>query len=485
MRAIFLLCLLLLSLSTMAQTTNKELTLSEAIAISLKESNAIKAATYKTMAATNNRRAAIGLRAPQINLTGSFVHTNSDIAIDVNHLKSTLGNAAQQIIDQGVAEGLISPTMAEQIQGVTKQLTSIDWSYKLQDRNFGFIGGDISLPIYTGGKINIANRVARFEENLSQEQSIELRNATISQMVEYYFGLQLAHQVRKVRQQAVDGIQRHLSDAIALHNQGMIAQSEMLYVEYELAKAKQQLDDATLQVSNIESAILTALHQKEGFIPTTEMFYLDNIENVAYFKSLSLNHNPSLNQLHIESHLAEENIALQRADFLPQVVAMMGGNIYRHKVSHLVPRWAVGVGVNMKIFDGLSREHKYQAAKLNLRQVQQLELEAQDEITLLVETLYNQTKSHLNKIFASQAAIKFAAEYLRIKRIAFADGWATATELIDAELELAKAEIEMLQAAYFYDTTLAKLLETAGISDEYPAYTSSPNSHSIGFSQDF
>ena len=42
--------------------------------------------------------------------------------------------------------------------------------------------------------------------------------------------------------------------------------------------------------------------------------------------------------------------------------------------------------------------------------------------------------------------------------------------LIAAELNLAGVRTERLQAAYNFDLLLAQLLETAGISDEFPAY---------------
>lgn len=46
----------------------------------------------------------------------------------------------------------------------------------------------------------------------------------------------------------------------------------------------------------------------------------------------------------------------------------------------------------------------------------------------------------------------------------------SSSDLIDAELNLAGVRTERLQAAYNFDLLLAQLLETAGISDEFPAY---------------
>ena len=110
-----------------------------------------------------------------------------------------------------------------------------------------------------------------------------------------------------------------------------------------------------------------------------------------------------------------------------------------------------------------------------------LTVKAEDDIALLVENIYNQLQNCLHTIVSTQAAIRFATEYLRDKELAFRDGWSSATELIDAELNLAKTRTELIEAAYMYDVTLAKLLEAAGVSHRYESYLSNPNTKSITF----
>ena len=87
-----------------------------------------------------------------------------------------------------------------------------------------------------------------------------------------------------------------------------------------------------------------------------------------------------------------------------------------------MPRWAVGIGVKIKLFDGLNREYKYSAAKQTLQEVKYLAIKAEDDIALLVENIYNQLQNCLHTIVSTQAAIRFATEYLRDKELAFRDG---------------------------------------------------------------
>lgn len=458
-----------------AQQVKQTLSLDEAIAVTLTENPAMKAAEFEEKAATQERRAAIGLRMPKINVTGAYAYLGKDIGFDFNEMKAPAKNFADHI------GGLLPPEVIPSINGLLNPLLNADWFLKVQDRSLGFVGGEVTMPIWLGGKINAANRAARINERTASEQGNQTRNALISELVERYFGLALAVQVVEVRRQVVEGVRRHLEDAIALEKNGMIAQSERLYVEFKMAEAERELANARLQAQTIASALSNTLGRDNDWRPVTSMFMIDKIEDLAYYQDLAQDRNPLLNQVSLKRQLAEEGVRAQRADFLPQVAAIGGGTFYNYQVSGIVPRWAVGVGVNIKIFDGLNREYKYSAAKQTARRVGALQNKAGKDISVLVEKLYNQLMNYRNQMTSIDASLNFAEEYLRMKNAAFLEGMSTSSDLIDAELNLAGVRTERLQAAYHFDLLLAQLLETAGISDEFSAYARRSDARPIHF----
>ena len=149
-----------------------------------------------------------------------------------------------------------------------------------------------------------------------------------------------------------------------------------------------------------------------------------------------------------------------------------------------MPRWAVGVGVNLKIFDGLNREYKYSAAKQTVKQVEVLEMKAGKDIAVLIEKLYNQMNNYANQMKSIDASLAFAEEYLKAKNAAFLEGMSSSSDLVDAELNLAKVRTERMQTAYNYDVVLAKLLEAAGISDEFISYLHRTDARPIHFDKE-
>ncbi len=455
----------------------QSLSLDDAMAVALAENPAMKAAAYEEKAATQERRAAIGLRMPQIGLTGAYAYLAKDIGFDFNEMKGP----AKELTGLVLQSGLVPVEQIPTLQGLLNPLMGADWFLKIQDRSLGFIGGEVRMPIWLGGRINAANRAAKLNERTAVEQGNQTRNGLISELVERYFGLSLARQVVKVRQQVVDGMRRHLEDALALEKNGMIARSERLYMEFKMAEAERELEDAKLQAATIATALNSTLGREGDWNPLTAMFILGSVEELAYYQALAEERNPLLNQVALKRRLAEEGVRVRRADFLPQVAAIGGGSFYNYQVAGLVPRWAVGVGVSFKLFDGLNREYKYSAAKQTASRVGELQNQAEQQIGVLIEQLYNQLANYRNRMGSIEASMAFAEEYLRVKQAAFREGMSASTDLIDAELNLAAVRTERLQAAYHYDTALARLLEAAGVSEEFTDYARRADARAISF----
>ena len=352
-----------------AQPDGQLLSLDEAITAALTDNPAMKAAAYEEKAAVQERRAAIGLRMPRIGVTGAYAYLGKDIGFDLNGMKEPVNGLAGQIL----GSGMVPPQYIPTIQGLISPLLAADWSLTIQDRSLGFVGGEVTLPIWMGGKINAANRAAKINLRTAEAQGEQTRNALISELVERYFGLSLARQVVEVRRQVVDGVRRHLEDAVALEKNGMISRSERLYVEFKMTEAERELANAELEAETVASALSNTLGREGEWLPVTAMFMVDEIGELADYQALAQERNPLLNQVSLKRQLAEEGVRAQRADFLPQVAAMGGGMFYNYQVSGLVPRWAVGVGVHIKLFDGLNREYKYSAARQTVRRVGELQ----------------------------------------------------------------------------------------------------------------
>lgn len=478
-RFLFSVCMVASALGVSAQEPARLVSFDEALYMTMTDNPSIEAMQYEELAARRERQAAIGLRMPVISVGGSYAYLGSDISLDLdfNHLKSGVQGSMGQLLPS------LDPALQQAVGGLLGPLMGQSWefSYTLQKQSLGFVGGSVTLPLFLGGKINVANRAARINEESVHQQSVQTRNALVSELVERYFGYSLALQVVEVRKQVVDGVRKHLDDALKLEQNGMISSSERLYVEFKVAEAERELLNAQMEAETIKSALNNTLGSSEEYLPATSLFYIEQLADSDYFCRLAEEHNPLLNQVNLKAELARQNVRLQRAEFFPQVVAVGGGTLYNYQVTKMLPRWAVGVGVNFKIFDGLNREYKYSAARQTARRVEILRDKAGSDIAVLIESLYSRMMNYRNQIASIEVSMNFAEDYLRMKEAAFRAGMSPSTDLVDAELNLAKVRIERMQAAYNYDVALAKLLENAGVSEEFATYMHSDGAKTVTY----
>jgi outer membrane protein TolC len=442
-------------LGATAQTSH--LTFEDALLLAFEANPAVKATEYAERAAHRDRQAAIGLFMPKISIKGSYAHFNRDIKIDFNPMLTSFA----PILGEGLA------------------MLGLDLSYTLQRRNTAFLGGDIVLPIFAGGKIWTANKAAKLSEERVQSQGRQVRGGLIVEVVERYFGSEMARRAVAIYEEAVAVVGQHLRDVALLEKEGMAVASERLYAEYKLAETERDLQCARLQLETAQKALLTSLGSNYRVEPSTPMFLLPNIEPLAYFQTAAALHNPQIEEMSKVRELARMDLRLQRADYFPEIVAIGGAVFCDHQLSSLVPRMAVGIGLNFKIFDGLHREYKASSARLQLRRVQMLEQQAEQSISLLIEDQYNKVQSALMAVGAVERSLHFAEEYLRAKRNAMREGVATSTDVVDAALNLSRARLERVKTAYEFNVALARLLNTAGVGESFVSYMNSDSARSV------
>ena len=180
--------------------------------------------------------------------------------------------------------------------------------------------------------------------------------------------------------------------------------------------------------------------------------------------------NPILCELRHGKQLSEEGVKLARAAMLPEIVAMGAGAIYSYQLSNMIPRWSIGIGVRIPLFDGLGKEYRYIASKSGVKSVKEEVENAQSKIILLVEKEYYNLENTMSNISATRRAIDFAESYYNSALEGFREGVVSSVDLMDACAELAAAKVEYLNAAYENTLTLARLLEASGLSDTFIQY---------------
>lgn len=448
----------------------QNMSFSEAMNVMFENNSMVKSEQYNVDMAYNELRATRGLALPKIDLIGGYTLMQSDIDMDLGGSKGVVTESLKDAINQGVTNGIISSDLASLLTQGLSPITSMDWRYTLQKRSFGVVGATLTLPIYMGGRINIANRAARIALSAASYSLDATKSMLLTELVERYYGVVVARSACAVRQDVVDAIKRHLVDAEAMEEEGIVAHSVVVYAQYKLAEAERDLHDAINKVKVAEAALNTTVGIEQSINPIDRIFICNNIHNIDYYSDMAIALNPILCELRHGKQLSEEGVKLARAAMLPEIAAMGAGAIYSYQLSNMIPRWSIGVGVRIPLFDGLGKEYRYIASKSSVKSIKEDVENAQSNIILLVKKEYYNLENTISNISATRRAIDFAESYYNSALEGFREGVVSSADLMDACTELAATKVEYLNAAYENTLTLARLLEASGLSDTFIQY---------------
>ncbi|MFC3551006.1 TolC family protein [Lysobacter cavernae] len=317
-------------------------------------------------------------------------------------------------------------------------------------------------PLYAGGRIQAGIRAADAAVAAAQAQQLGEQGGLMLELVQRYFGQRLADQAVLVRQATRDSLGRHLDDARKLEREGQIARAERLRAEVAWAEAQRELGDAQRQAEMARSALAVLLASEQGFDPSTPIPQAPAPQSLAQLKQRALESNPQLTRVAQERVRAEQGVRAVRGEFAPTIGLLALSRLYSRDPILQEPDWAIGVSLDWPLFDGFQRNHKLQGARAQLDRVESLQAAGRRDVELLVEQRHQQLLNAHEQLQSYQTTRALAEESLRAQRIAFAEGFATSLDVVDAELALSRLRLGILSTRYQAVVAQAGLYEASG-----------------------
>jgi outer membrane protein TolC len=321
-------------------------------------------------------------------------------------------------------------------------------------------------PLYVGGATDAVRGFVDAQEHEAKAEALRTEHELMTQLVQRYFGAQLSAKAARLRQQAYENVLRHDQAIEKMLSSGVVSRIERLHARATLEEATRNLqkaqDDAALSVVALNSM----LRDSASMTLRSPLFVLtEPIQDLAYFTKAAMEHHPGLSKVAAKKSQAEQLHAGQEALRKPQVFAFA-----QHQIAASNPDWVAGIGVRWTLFETLNRDKLSQATQQQIIQAGHTDAQARSDIALLVEKnwlLLEQARRHFTSL---QSGTDLAQEILRLRRAGLKEGTSTTLDLMDAEISWAKIQTERAQVAFDYGMALARLLESCGLSEEFPMY---------------
>ncbi len=471
----------------------KALTFADVYDQMMGDSHVLKQAEYHKDEKAAEFRAAKGLRAPKISLTGTAVQMSDPLHLDltpvrdaITPLYSALGNygnfsgvpnpdpATNQMMPILPDDRSTAAVRANLLEGLD-HVNAAEWDQMIQEKRFASLSASVVWPVFTGGKIKVANEAARIYEEEAGLQKEQKQAELLSELATRYYGLVLSREAEKVRRQVLDAMERHLYDAEKLSEEGQIAPVEKLHAEVAKADAERELKKARRQSEIVERSLQNTMAMEPGdsIVAVNRLFVLKEIGKEEQFIELAEANSPLLKQILSKKELSQTGVKLEQSNYLPSVALSGMYDIANKDLSPYTPEWLVGLGLKWTLFDGVARTRKVQAARFRVNQVEEAGLKAQDDIETVIRKLHQQLGMQLEQHQSLTKSLTFAEAYLESKDMAFHEGLATSADVVDARLLVARFKIEQLQAMYQYDVALAALMQICGVPAQFNNYLTS------------
>ncbi len=419
---LFIILLGLISNSLQAQETNSSaLTLEQAIAVALKQNPDIAASRYNTEALSAVSDIARARRLPSVNLRGSYEYTSEDQRLFPATYNGELGVFDNDLFSAEVV---------------------------------------LSLPIYTGGKINSTVKAADLLRQAADGELTRTRETIVFNVTSLFYNLLAQREVIRSFESAVEATQEHRRSIEEQVKAQKAARVDLLRAEVRMAELKEKLTRERNALTIQQWALAALLGTEPG---STAPDITGDLHLVALPEcpESSLCLRKALEQrsdYYAVLNLAKaqhEAIQGARAGHMPTLSLQASyGERWMDSFNDTQDIWRIGLVVEFPLFEGgvVRSQVREQTARYNMRQEQVRKLELQ--IRTEVEIALAEIASARERTEATEKSVEQARESFRIIREKYDLGKGAMVDVLDAQAALVLAE-----------TTYARALADLAVSD--------------------
>lgn len=474
---------LMLPLSSQAQNV---FTIDSCRQLALEHNKQLQTARLKKDVATLTRKAARTQYLPKVDAMGAYEYTNREISLLNNQQKTALatlgtsftnsiGERAESLIRQQVAAGLMSPEEAQRLSNRIGQLGEaaatigdqagqrIVDAFRTDTRNLFAASVMVRQPIFMGGAITAANKMADLAELIANDENDLAEQDVIYNVEQTYWLTVSLSQKRQLAEDYLQLVKKFDQDVHHMIQQGVATRADGLKVDVRVNEA----DMALTKAENGYSLAKMLLMQECGLPLDTQVKLMEDVSpsKTSQRDIDTLAIRPELRMLEKAVALSKANTQLVRSAFLPHIALTAGymasnPNLFNGFQRRFSGTWNVGVLVQVPIWNWKEGIYKVRAAQKAAAMAETQYQDAQEKIDLQVEQSRYRLNEAQKQLVMAQKNMASAEENLRCANVGFREGvmestevmaaqtaWQAAhTQRIDAEIGLRMAQLNLSKA---------------------------------------
>ena len=330
--------------------------------------------------------------------------------------------------------------------------------------DFFSIGPSLSVNLYDFGRTANTVKINRENVKASEEDLTTAKQLVVLNVKQSYFGvlqnlrlIQLAEEVVKQDQQRLEQAQGFYQAGTRPKIDVTNAEVVLANAELSLIRAKNNYKVARVTLNNamgLRESLSFAIEDSLGFKPV--QVTLEEILNLSYSQR------PELLQLKARQRSLEASIKLAQSSYYPTLYGN-ASYLYRgDQVDNLYWDFSVGATLSIPLFSGFSSPNQVAEARANLRNLQAQEENLKLNIRLEAEQAFLGLNEADELIQVTEKTVSQAQENFDLARGRYQVGVGSPLEITDAEVTLANARANNIQALYDYKVAEARIEKAMG-----------------------
>jgi len=363
-----------------------------------------------------------------------------------------------------LAEKLFVLEFPSFIPGEPPQRISVDFTRDFQS-SLAF-----SLPLFAGGRLVAGYKQA--DHNLrSTQESIRLsEQETVFNVKMSFYGYLLAREFFVVAEEALKLAEEFQKNVKSLYDVGMSSKFDLLRSEVQVANLKPQLIRARNGRDVAELGLKRALGIDLGkpvtVVAKGALSFTPLDPDVDKWVEEALLKRPELRKIDQQRLMAGESLKIARGAILPTLAIGGAYNSWADSLSFRKGTWqnyySVNLSLSIPIFNGFESRARIGQSKAAIREIDWVRKGLADMIAFEVRQAILNYQQSRESLLSQEKNVEQAQEAVRIAELNFAEGLATALDVLTAQVALSQARTNYSQGLYDCVMSEAQLEKALG-----------------------
>lgn len=329
-----------------------------------------------------------------------------------------------------------------------------DWSH-----NYNV---EVTQPIYRGGKIHYTIKRSSLEKQIAALNSTNDKAEIKLLLLGQYMDLFSLYKQKEVFARNVEESARRLEDIRRLKKEGIVTRNDELRSELQLTNDQLAYREANDNIAIVSQQLDVVLGLDETLLlqPDTALLYTAvSLESSDEYVRLAYENYPELQIARYNTRLAENDIRLSKADYLPSL-SLRAANTLARPLSTTMEdmfsnNWNIALSLSYNLSSLYRNKHKVHEARQYVNIRKNREEQVRQDIRVNVKSAWIKHHEALDRVEALLLSVRQAEENYRIVRNRYLNQLSILTDLLDAssirleaELQLTNARTEVIYSYY-------------------------------------